>query len=370
MDIRHLILAVVGLLLIGVFFQSIIRVALLNKRPDDPVLNLAATLTAVLFIRRPSHMSDRKRQDQRGLWYWPVSQLILIATWFVLVVIGFACLYWAAQSVPSIEQAFIASGSALSTLGFATPPDTPGQVLAVVQGMIGLGIVVFVFTFIPGYLSAIQQRDDQVAWVYARSDGDPTGSALLEWLVAADRSERLDETWEAWEAWFRSMGEAQTLSPLISFDRSVRRNESWVAASGAMLDAAAFATSSLDMPGRSAADVCLATGEHALLSIERALAPALRHVPVDVAIPAFDGAGYDALRARLSAAGVPLHGDRDADLAAFMARRDRYVRMVTRLTMAVTPGHELVRWSLTTPKGDVVDGAPTGAATASEDGRT
>ncbi len=362
MDIRHVILAVIGFLLIGVFFRSIIRVALINKQPDDVVLNLAAVITGFLFIRRPSHMDDRRRMDQRGLWYWPISQLILILTWFILVVIGFACLYWAAQSVPTIEEAFIASGSALSTLGFATPPDVPGQTIAVVQGMIGLGIVVFVFTFIPGYLSSIQQRDDQVAWVYARSDGDPTGSALLEWLVAADRADGLDETWGAWESWFRSMGEAQTLSPLIAFDRSVRRGESWVAASGAMLDAAAFASSSLGVPGRAAADVCLTTGEQALRSIEFALAPAMRRVPPDVPIPAFDIAGYDALRDRLTAANVPLHGDRDTDLAAFLAHRDRYVRMVTRLTVAVTPGHELVRWSLTTPKGGVVDAAPAGGA--------
>ncbi len=349
MDVRHLILGAVGLLLIGVFFRSIIRVALINKQPDDVVLNLAAVLTSFLFIRRPSHMGDRRRMDQRGLWYWPISQLILILTWFVLVVIGFACLYWAAQSVPSIGEAFIASGSALSTLGFATPPDTPGQVIAIVQGMIGLGIVVFVFTFIPGYLASIQLRDDQVAWVYARSDGDPTGSALVEWLVAADRADSLGETWEAWEAWFRSMGEAQTLSPLIAFDRSVRRNESWVAASGAMLDAAAFASSSLGAPGRAAADVCLATGEQALLSIEGALAPAMRRVPVNVPIPEFDLAGYDALRARLAAAGIPLRGDRDGDLALFLTCRERYVGMVTRLNLAVTPGHELVRWSLRTP---------------------
>lgn len=365
MDIRHLILAAIGLLLIGVFFRSIIRVALINKQPDDVVLNLAAVITGFLFIRRPSHMGDRGRMDQRGLWYWPISQLILILTWFVLVVIGFACLYWAAQSVPSVGEAFIASGSALSTLGFATPPDTPGQVIAIVQGMIGLGIVVFVFTFIPGYLSAIQQRDDQVAWVYARSDGDPTGSALMEWLVAAGRSDQLDATWEGWEGWFRSMGEAQTLSPLIAFDRSVRRGESWVAASGAMLDAVAFARSSLGVPGRAAADVCLATGEQALLSIERALAPAMRRVPMNPPIPPFDGAGYDALRARLAAGGLPIHGDRDADLAAFLTSRDRYIRIVTRLTLAVTPGHELVRWSLTTPKGPVVDRAdPVGAPDA------
>lgn len=361
MDVRHLILAVIGLTLIGVFFRSIIRVALINKRPDDLLLNLAAVITAFLFIRPPSQTGDRGRMDRRGLWYWPISQLILIAIWFCLVVIGFACLYWAAQSVPGVEEAFIASGSALSTLGFATPPDVPGQVIAVIQGMIGLGIVVFVFTFIPGYLAAIQQRDDQVAWVYARTGGTPSGSALIEWLVAADRTNRLDETWEAWEGWFRNTGEAQTLSPLIAFDRSVRRGESWIAASGAMLDAATFASTSLGLSGQAPADVCISTGEQALLAVEQALAPAMRRVPAGIATPEFDRAGYDALRARLEAAGVPLHGDRDADLEAFLARRARYARTVARLTLAVTPGHELVQWSLVTPKDADDDPGPDGS---------
>ncbi|MET0773710.1 MAG: hypothetical protein ABWZ82_11540 [Candidatus Limnocylindrales bacterium] len=359
MDIRHVILAIVGITLIGVFFRSIIRVALINKRPDDVLLNLAGVLTAFLFIRPPSKAADRRRMDQRGLWYWPISQLILIAIWFCLVVIGFACLYWAAQSVPTVEEAFIASGSALSTLGFATPADVPGQVLAVVQGMIGLGIVVFVFTFIPGYLSAIQQRDDQVAWVYARAGADPTGSGLLDWLVAAGRTDALDATWETWETWFRTMGESQVLSPLIAFDRSVRRGESWVTACGAMLDAAAFASTSLGARGRAAAHICVATGEQALLMIEEALAPALRRIPKDVAVPAFDAAGYDALRARMAAAGVDLHGDRETALAAFLARRERYARMITRLGLAITPGHELAAWSLRTPGDDVLDEEPT-----------
>lgn len=362
MDIRHLILAIIGFISIGVFFRSIIRVALINRRPDDILLNLAAVLTAFLFIRRPAKLGDRRRLDQRGLWYWPISQLILIVIWFCLVVVGFACLYWAAQSVPTIEEAFIASGSALSTLGFATPPDVPGQVIAVAQGMIGLGIVVFVFTFIPGYLTAIQQRDDQVAWVYARAGEDPTGSALLDWLAAAGRTDQLDATWETWESWFRSMSEAQVLSPLIAFDRSVRRGESWVTASGAMLDAATFASTSLGVGSRAAADVCVATGEQALLMLEQALAPAMRRVPRDVTVPAFDVAGYDALRARMVAAGLTLHGDRDADLAAFLARRERYARMVTRLGLAVTPGHELARWSLRTPGDDILDEDPAAGA--------
>jgi hypothetical protein len=50
-----------------------------------------------------------------------------------------------------VLQAVMASGSALSTLGFLTPPGIPGQLLAILEGAMGIGIVVFYFTFIPGY---------------------------------------------------------------------------------------------------------------------------------------------------------------------------------------------------------------------------
>ena len=117
------------------------------------------------------------------------------------------------------------------------------------------------------------------------------------------------ETWEAWETWFRSMGEAQALSPLIAFDRSVRRRG--IMGRGDRCDARRrhVRIDQPRVPGRAAADVCISTGEQALAMVERALAPAMRRVPTEVAIPDFDHAGYDALRARLEAEGVPLHGD-------------------------------------------------------------
>jgi hypothetical protein len=62
-------------------------------------------------------------------------------------------------------QAVIASGSALSTLGFLTPPGIAGQLLAIPEGAMGLGIVVFLFAFIPGYQTAIRAREVKVAWL-------------------------------------------------------------------------------------------------------------------------------------------------------------------------------------------------------------
>jgi hypothetical protein len=74
---------------------------------------------------------------------------------------------WALEVDRTWLKAFIASGSALSTLGFATPSNPVGQLLGVLEGAMGLGIVVFIFTFIPGYRSAVEVREDLVGWLYA-----------------------------------------------------------------------------------------------------------------------------------------------------------------------------------------------------------
>jgi len=83
----------------------------------------------------------------------------------VLVQAGFASLIWSSQAEHSLLQAVIASGSALSALGFLTPSDPSGQLLAIPEGAMGLGIVVFLLTFVPGYQTAIQHARVKVAWL-------------------------------------------------------------------------------------------------------------------------------------------------------------------------------------------------------------
>ena len=112
----------------------------------------------------------------------PLYILLLIVVWFALVQVGFSLLIWSSQAEHSVLQAVIASGSALSTLGFLTPPGIAGQLLAIPEGAMGLGIVVFFFTFIPGYQTAIQAREMRVAWLYARAGIGMANFGLVEWL--------------------------------------------------------------------------------------------------------------------------------------------------------------------------------------------
>jgi hypothetical protein len=63
-----------------------------------------------------------------------------------------ACIYGAGIS-RSITDAFISSGSALSTLGFHTPASSGGQILSIVEGTIGLIGMVYLVMFMPAVLA-------------------------------------------------------------------------------------------------------------------------------------------------------------------------------------------------------------------------
>jgi hypothetical protein len=193
----------------------------------------------------------------------PVYILSVIAVWFGLALAGFGLLIWSCEAERSLLEAMIASGSQLSTLGFLTPPDTAGQILAILEGATGLGIVVFYFTFVPGYQTTIQLRQVKVAWLYARGSPGLTHFTLLEWFLRTGGSD-WDRLWEDWESWFRNIGESHGLAPVLAFVPTVHRDQTWLAAAAVALDSASFYLSAIEAQGALSAAVCHRTGVDAL----------------------------------------------------------------------------------------------------------
>jgi hypothetical protein len=164
---------------------------------------------------------------------------LVIVVWFGLVLVGFALLIWSLKAERSFFEAAIASGSQLSTLGFLAPPHTAGRVLAILEGAMGLGIVVFYFTFIPAYQTAIEVRQAKVDWLYARANGGLTNFTLLEWFMLSGTND-WSGLWADWEAWFRALGESHGLAPVLAFAPAVHRDQTWLAAAAVALDSASF----------------------------------------------------------------------------------------------------------------------------------
>ena len=324
----------VGSLGVVVFFHSILRVALLNRRQKDWLATRVGNVISVgvkhLARRHRDYGDVQKTMD----WAFPIYNLTLVAVWFLLVQTSFALMIWALEADRTWLKAFIASGSALSTLGFATPSNPVGQLLGVLEGAMGLGIVVFIFTFIPGYRSAVEVREDLVGWLYARVGARPTAFSLLEWSQIADQSEDMTPIWNTGESWFRNLLETHSRTPLLALIPSVYSGTTWISAAATILDAASFALSSQKVKGLESARLCHAAGVDALRHIARQLPGAMN---VDtVASGGTDDlvAAFDAQYEKLVAAGLSMKPDRDECRRDFLTRRLSYEGLVRSIAMA------------------------------------
>ncbi len=326
-----------GALLVLVVLRSLIVKTMMTRSERDPVSFQLSRIIAATARRFVPDRHDYERVDKVLGWYWPITLMSLILLWFLLALSGFAAGYWATGAVNSVFDAFVSSGSALTTLGFAAPPNPPGQILAIIEGGIGLFLIVALFSFIPGYQATIQNRDDQVEWLYARAGNQPTGAALIEWFYRGGLGAQLETIWGDWEKWFRFVGESHAVSTILVFTRSFRKGQSWVNASGAILDAAALALSIVDVKETANIQICLDSGVTALCAIQDALVklPASRGVTAN--LTGVTRADFDAARATLAAAGVPLKADCEqgwVDFAALRGQYDQIIVWLTELTMS------------------------------------
>ena len=320
----HVLLAMFGLWLLFLILRSMIRIALMNRHYQDFFAH-ATGRVVYKFISFWLRTDRRKGSLHRILlWYFPTYILSLILVYFSGAMIAFLLLYWATAAVDTWRQAFLASGSALNTLGFATPTTIAGQLLSIPEGALGLGIVVFLFTFIPGYQAVIRLREDKTSWLYVRTDNRPTGMALLGWCKRAGIAEDMAEMWESWEEWFRILADTHSVLPSLAMSPSVQSDQSWVLAAAAVLDAAALAASSMDTPDVEAAKICVRTGTRALLAIAEALGqttegatPAIAHLSEE---------SYEAMRNDLCSIGLPrkLAVDAAPQWKEFLALRGGY----------------------------------------------
>ncbi|BDG73494.1 hypothetical protein [Roseomonas fluvialis] len=336
-----------GLTFIIVTLISMFSTGLLNRRRRDGVADLVRRVILAAFAAR--HRGQPFEHIQRGMgWLFPVFIVCLVGTWFAFMQAGFTLILWASGAEPTWLNAFLSSGSALSTLGFLTPTNVLGRLLAILEGAFGLGIIVFIFTFLPGYQAAIRDREQEVAWLYARTGPTGDGASLLEWFWRAHRSDALDDAWENWEGFFRGLVESHTINPMLSLVPTVHAGQSWVVASVRILDAAALAASTVRVPSPETASLCVALGAGALAEIDAALSPlaAVRQDSHGAGPPGLertDLAAHAALYDRLAAAGIPVVEDREAARKAYCELRQSYMPHLLRIARVALVPEEMVR---------------------------
>ena len=334
--IIHAAVFVTGVAIVARTLLSAVRAFILPRGARDAIVGFVfRELRRAFNLLAPKRLPYRDR-DRIFAYYAPVALATLAVTWLILVMFGFAAMYWGLGS-HTAGDAIRLSGSSLLTLGFATPSGGIETVLTFIEAISGLGLAALLVGYLPTMYAAFARRELDVNLLEVRADRPASAAAMLIRYHRLGRFDVLSSEWRRWETWFADVEESHTTLSALAFYRSAQPEHSWIIAAGAVLDAAALSRALLDIPREVQADLAIRAGYIALrriadfFGIEYEAAPA-RTDPTSVTREKFD-----AVAAQLETAGLPLHADRDAaflDFSGWRVNYDRPLLALSRLILA------------------------------------
>ena len=337
MTIIRILFFLLGFGLVAETLFSATRTFVLPRSANDPLTRVVFVTIWRVFRLRLRWVRDYAELDRIVALYAPISLLSLPSVWLALVLVGYVGMFWA-SGVPTWREAFLLSGSSLLTLGFASAGTLTQTTLVYSEAVVGLTLVALLIAYLPTMYSAFSRRELAVNLLEVRAGSPPSAVELILRFHRLKRFDHLHEFWETWEIWFADVEESHTSLAALVFFRSPRPAHSWVTASGAVLDSAALAASTLDLPRDAQMDLCLRAGYLAL----RHIADFFRipynrdpHYPADPI--SLTREEFDAACDRMAQSGVLLKPDRDQcwrDFAGWRVNYDAVLLALCGLTLA------------------------------------
>ena len=289
-----------------------------------------------LFRLRVRFTRSWDQRDRILALYGPIALLLLPLAWLVLVLAGFTLMDWSLGG-RSWRAAFDLSGSSLLTFGFSHPKALPQLVMSFVEGILGLGLLALLISFLPSIYSAFSRREQLVALLEVRAGNPPSVVELMRRFYAIHGLDQLGPMFSRWEEWFADVEETHTSQAALVFFRSPLPNRSWLTSAGAVLDSASFAASSLDLPRDPQAELCIRAGYLCLRRIATFFSIPYNPDPSPADAISIRREEYDAVYDELAADGVPLKPDRDQawrDFAGWRVNYDTALIALARVIMA------------------------------------
>ncbi|MBI5303324.1 MAG: hypothetical protein HY868_14410 [Chloroflexi bacterium] len=315
---------------------SAIRTFVVPRAEQTLLTRLVFLTTRVLFRVLLWRRETYEAKDRLMAYYAPVSLITLLPVWLSIVALGFTLMYWAV-GVPTLYDAFVESGSSLLTLGYVPPQGLAQTILAYLEAMTGLILLSVLIAYLPTMYAAFSKREAAVTLLEVRAGVPPSAIEMIERYQRIHGLHRLAEMWRTWEVWFAEVEESHTSLPALNMFRSPVPNRSWVTAAGAVLDAASFTASTLDVPRDPQADLCIRAGFLALRRIADFYNFAYDPSPKPTDPISITRAEFDAACERLARQGVALKTDREQawrDFAGWRVNYDTALLALCDLTMA------------------------------------
>jgi hypothetical protein len=335
----EIVVGIVGVVLIVRTLLSAVRTVVLPRADKAWLTRFHFVVLLRIFglFARPSR--PYAERDRIMALYAPIGLVLLPALWMLIIITGFAMVYWSIGE-ESFGDAFVLSGSSATTLGFLKPEHNWVTTISFVEAGIGLGVVALVISYLPSIYAAFSRRESAVGALEVRAGRPPSVGRLYARYAAIGRLQYLvDDLFVPWEQWFVDIEESHTSQQALVFFRSPHPERSWITAAGVVLDSAALRASAVDMPRDARVDLLIRTGYLALRRMadyfDMTYDPdPMPDDPISVTRHEFDLALIE-----LHAAGVPLKADRDQAWRDFAGWRVNYDAVLLPLAHMVMAPH-------------------------------
>jgi hypothetical protein len=274
----------------------------------------------------------------------PAALLGAFGLWLAAFFLGYSLILWPLVN-GGLTAALRAAGSAMLTLGLASPPgggdpSAPATAVSYVAAGTGLAVVALEIAYLPTIYGAFNRRETLVTLLESRAGAPAWGPEILTRHQLVGIADSLPAFFASWEQWAADVAETHTTYPVLVLFRSPNAFRSWIVGLLAVLDSAALHLALAPTAAPSEARLCLRMGFRALQDIAPAwgLPVELDPRPDDPILLSYEE--YLEGVERMREAGVPLERSPEEGWVHFRGWRVNYeapAYFLGRMVMAV-PG--------------------------------
>jgi hypothetical protein len=276
----HIVVAIIAIfLIIGVLWDAF-ETVMLPRRVSRKfrLTRLIYRTTWLPFLLTAPRIHDARLRDRILGPYGPLSLIFLLATWMILLIVGYATLQWTADSHlanPTGPVTFgtelYLSGTTIFTLGLGdvVPLSTLARFITVIEAATGFGLLALVIGYLPVLYQAFSRREVNISLLDARAGSPPSAVEMLRRHCENDR-EGLTQFLRDWERWAAELLESHLSYPFLGYFRSQHENQSWVAALTMIMDVCAIVTVGINEIPAQPARLTFAIARHAAVDLSQA----------------------------------------------------------------------------------------------------
>lgn len=324
-------------------FETIILPRRVRRRVR--ITSLMFTLTWTPWSVLGGKLRNSRREAFLSF-YGPLSLIVLLAVWAIILILAFATLQWAQGSPLAVAhgQAPVTfgtdvymSGTTFFTLGLGdvVPLTALARAITVIEAGMGFGFLALVIGYLPILYQAFSRREATISLLDARAGSPPTALELLRRNSEGGSIEALLQLLRDWERWCAELLESHLSYPTLGYFRSQHENQSWVSALTAILDLCSLILVGVDDIPKLPARLTYAIARHAAVDLSQiyrtkpVLKPHDRLPPDDLR----------RLRELLAVAGLEMRAGPEADdqLAHLRAKYEPYVCALADATLSPLP---------------------------------